>query len=47
VLVLGDLLRGGGPAGDPESSQIGLIDMVDGWLQLAHPPRQPSQRRAA
>jgi UDP-N-acetylmuramoyl-L-alanyl-D-glutamate--2,6-diaminopimelate ligase len=47
VLVLGDLLRGGGPAGDPESSQLGLIDVVDGWLQLAHPPRQPAQRRAA
>lgn len=47
VLVLGDLLRSASPSGDPETGELGLVDVVDGWLQLAHPPRQPARRRAA
>ena len=47
VLVLGDLLRGASPSGDPECGELGLVDVVDGWLQLAHPPRRPAHRRAA
>jgi UDP-N-acetylmuramate-alanine ligase len=47
VLVLGDVLRAGPPSGDPESGELGLIDVVDGWLQLAHPPRELVRRHAA
>jgi hypothetical protein len=47
LLVLGDVLREASPSGDPESGELGLIAVVDGWLQLAHPPRQPAGRRAA
>ena len=47
LLVLGDVLREASPSGEPESGELGLVDVVDGWLQLAHPPRQPAGRRAA
>jgi UDP-N-acetylmuramoyl-L-alanyl-D-glutamate--2,6-diaminopimelate ligase len=47
VLVLGDVLRAGPPSGDPESGELWLIDVVDGWLQLAHPPRELVRRHAA
>ena len=47
VLVLGDVLRSASPSGDPECGGLGLVDVVDGWLQLAHPPRHPARRRAA
>ena len=47
VLVLGDVLRGGMPSGGPESSDLGLVDLVDGWLQLSHVPEPVHHRRAA
>ena len=45
LLVLGRLpaaAGGGGPAAAP-----GLTQAIDGWLQLAHPPRMFPRRRAA
>lgn len=47
VLVLGDVLRSASPSGDPETGELGLVDLVDGWLQLAHPPHQSARRRVA
>ena len=46
VLVLGDVLRRQGDPGDPGEPQFGLTALVDGWLQLAHPPVW-DRRRAA
>lgn len=46
VLVLGDVLRRHGDPGDPGEPQFSLATLVDGWLQLAHPPTW-GRRRAA
>ena len=51
VLVLGDALRRQGDPGDPgdpaaeAAPRLSLAALVDGWLQLAHPPAW--DRRAA
>ena len=47
VLVLGDVLPKGGPSHDPADRRLGLVDVIDGWLQLAHPPRPMARRRVA
>lgn len=45
LLVLGAPRVGQG--GGPDDGEPGLADVVDGWLQLAHPPRERLGRRAA
>lgn len=47
LLVLGDVFRNGLPPRDPDLRRLGLLDVIDGWLQLAHPPRRVPGRRAA
>lgn len=47
VLVLGDVLRGGMPSGGPEGNAVGLVELVDGWLQLSYAPEPINHRRAA
>jgi UDP-N-acetylmuramoyl-L-alanyl-D-glutamate--2,6-diaminopimelate ligase len=46
LLVLGDLRHCTGPRGRPAGGRLGLVDVVDGWLQLAHRPRQAARRVA-
>jgi len=48
VLVLGRLPAGGGVPGDPGDPAVAgtLARLVDGWLQLAHPPRWGGERAA-
>jgi hypothetical protein len=38
VVVVGEGLRRQGDPGDPGEPQASLAALVDGWLQLAHPP---------
>ena len=45
LLVLGAPRLGSG--GGPDDGEPALADVVDGWLQLAHPPRERLGRRAA
>jgi len=47
LLVLGAPRLGSGPAGGPDDGEHSLAAAVDGWLQLANPPRPPVGRRAA
>lgn len=47
LLVLGDPRVGGGGIGGPDDGERALADVVDGWLRLAHPPRERLGRRAA
>ena len=47
LLVLGTPRLGPGGAGGPDDGEPGLADVVAGWLQLAHPPREGLGRRAA
>jgi UDP-N-acetylmuramoyl-L-alanyl-D-glutamate--2,6-diaminopimelate ligase len=47
LLVLGEPRLGSGPAGGPDDGEHSLAAAVDGWLQLANPPRPPVGRRAA
>ena len=47
VLVLGAALDRHGDPGDPGEPQLSLAMLVDGWLQLAHPPTWGAGRRAA
>lgn len=46
LLVLGDPLPRMGPRGRPVSGRLGLVDVIDGWLQLTHPPRLAPRRAA-
>ena len=46
VLVIGDPLTAGPGPGRPVGA-ASLPQVVDGWLQLAHPPRPVGRRRAA
>jgi UDP-N-acetylmuramoyl-L-alanyl-D-glutamate--2,6-diaminopimelate ligase len=47
LVVLGDPRSGGGGCGGPDDGEHSVAAAVDGWLQLAHPPRQRFGRRAA
>jgi UDP-N-acetylmuramoyl-L-alanyl-D-glutamate--2,6-diaminopimelate ligase len=47
VLVLGTALDRPEDPGDPGDPQVSLAMLVDGWLQLAHPPTWGAGRRAA
>jgi UDP-N-acetylmuramoyl-L-alanyl-D-glutamate--2,6-diaminopimelate ligase len=47
LVVLGDPRPGGGGFGGPDDGEHAVAAAVDGWLQLAHPPRQRLGRRAA
>jgi UDP-N-acetylmuramoyl-L-alanyl-D-glutamate--2,6-diaminopimelate ligase len=47
LVVLGDARTGGGGFGGPDDGEHSVAAAVDGWLQLAHPPRQRFGRRAA
>jgi UDP-N-acetylmuramoyl-L-alanyl-D-glutamate--2,6-diaminopimelate ligase len=47
LLVLGDVLGAGLPGGPPAAGRMPLTRVVDGWLQLAHPPQPLSGRRRA
>jgi UDP-N-acetylmuramoyl-L-alanyl-D-glutamate--2,6-diaminopimelate ligase len=46
LVVLGEGLRRQGDPGDPGEPQASLASLVDGWLQLVHPPVW-GRRRAA
>jgi len=46
AVVLGNPAGGSGPRG-PQGRPATLVALVDGWLQLAHPPAAPFRRRAA
>jgi UDP-N-acetylmuramoyl-L-alanyl-D-glutamate--2,6-diaminopimelate ligase len=46
IVLGGPAIRGMGPAG-PDDGSFAAAAMVDGWLQLAHPPRMKMPRRRA
>ena len=47
LLVLGDIRGSEGGPDDSGEPQASLVALVDGWLQLAHPPVWAQDRRAA
>jgi len=47
LLVLGDVFHADDHGGDPVDQRLPLTRVVDGWLQLAHPPRAWTGRRGA
>lgn len=47
LLVLGGPgLPGGGPPGGPDDGEFALVDVIDGWFQLANPPGSAGRRAA-
>jgi len=47
LLVLGDIRGSEGGPDDSGEPQASVVTLVDGWLQLAHPPVWAQDRRAA
>lgn len=45
IVLGGPGLPGGGPPG-PDDGEFALVDVIDGWFQLAHPPGSAGRRAA-
>ena len=46
IVLGGPGLPGGGPPGGPDDGEFALVDVIDGWFQLAYPPDSAGRHAA-